>query len=154
MIKKPKNPNRIARVNSYIQQNLSVILREFLSEQKGITTISKVETSRDMKWAKIWISILGGNPHPSRQVGTPSPTRLRQGFSGQEGRGEISLSLDAPSSDKKILDYIQKNIYYIQGELNKTFKTKIIPRVQFFLDTSPRYAQHIEEVIKKIHEEE
>jgi ribosome-binding factor A len=117
MIKKPKNPNRIPRVNSYIQQNLSEILREFLSEESGIVTISKVETSRDMKWAKIWISILGG-------------------------------------SDEKILSHLNKNIYYIQGKLNETFKTKIIPRIQFFLDTSPRYVQHIEEVIKKIHEEE
>jgi ribosome-binding factor A len=117
MIKKPKNPNRIARVNSYIQQNLSEILQKFLSEQKGLVTISKVETSQDMKWAKIWLSILGGD-------------------------------------DDKILGYINKNIYHIQGELNKTFKTKIIPRLQFFLDTSPRYVQHIEEVIKKIHKDD
>jgi ribosome-binding factor A len=140
MIKKPKNPNRIARVNSYIQQNLSEILREFLSEQDGIVTISKVETSRDMKWAKIWISIMPVNdPHPSALSGHLLPKG--------EDNNEKSL-------DDKILKFIEKNIYHIQGELNKTFKTKIIPRIQFFLDTSPRYVQHIEEVIKKIHEEE
>ena len=111
-----KNPNRIARVNALIQTELGPILHEFLEGQKGLVTISKVETSRDMKWAKIWISIFGGE-------------------------------------DDVLLKYITKNIYHIQGELNKHFLTKIIPRVQFFLDTSPRYVQHIDEIIKKIHEE-
>lgn len=111
-----KKSNRIAKVNSYIQATLGPILMEFLEDQKGMVTISKAETSRDMKWAKIWVSIFNGN-------------------------------------DKKILDSINKNIYHIQGELNKKFTTKIIPRLQFFLDTSPRYVEHIEKIIKKIHEE-
>jgi ribosome-binding factor A len=126
---------------------------EFLEDQKGMVTISKVETSRDMKWTKIWISIFNGTPLPSR-----SP-RLRESEAGQgeppspvdaSGRGQIGLT----SFDKKILASINKNIYHIQGELNKKFTTKIIPRLQFFLDTSPRYVEHIEEMIKKIHEEE
>ncbi len=117
-MKKPiKNTNRIAKVNSLIEHELGPVLHEFLENQKGIVTISKVETSRDMKWVKIWISILGGD-------------------------------------DKKILNYINQNIYHVQGELNKHFATKIIPRLQFFLDTSPRYAQHINELIEEIHAEE
>ncbi len=112
-----KNPNRINKINSHIQQVLGEILREYISEHEGLVTISKVETSNDMKWAKIWISIFGG-------------------------------------SDKDILDTIQKNIYDIQGSLNRTFTTKIVPRLQFFLDTSPRYAQRIDELIRKIHDEE
>lgn len=116
MEKKQKNPNRIAKVNATIQQALGPILHEFLSDEKGLVTISKVETSRDMKWCKVWISIFGGD-------------------------------------DQKLLELLQKNIYHLQGELNKHFFSKIIPRLQFFLDTTPRYVQHIEEVIKKIHEE-
>ncbi|MDE2312002.1 MAG: 30S ribosome-binding factor RbfA [Patescibacteria group bacterium] len=112
-----KDTNRIAKVNSLIRHELGVILLEFLQGQKGITTITKVETSKDMKWAKVWISILGGD-------------------------------------DDKILKFLELNIYDIQGELNQHFHTKIIPRISFHLDTSPRYAQHIDELIKKIHEEE
>lgn len=116
-MEKRKNTNRIAKVNSLIEHQLGPILHEFLEGEKGLVTISKVETSADMKWAKIWISILGGD-------------------------------------DAKILKLINLHIYEIQGELNKSFATKIIPRLQFFLDTSPRYVEHIEDLIKKIHGKE
>ncbi|MEK7618074.1 MAG: ribosome-binding factor A [Patescibacteria group bacterium] len=112
-----KDTFRLAKVNSLIQHELGPILHEELSGGRGIVTIAKVETSRDMKWAKIWISILGGD-------------------------------------DDGILKHINSRIYRIQGEMNKHFSTKIIPRLQFFLDTSPRYVEHIEKVIRKIHEEE
>lgn len=112
-----KNTFRIDKVNSKIQIELGEILHEFLSGENGLVTISRVETSQDMKWAKIFISILGGD-------------------------------------DNKILKLINSNIYDIQGQLNAKFATKIVPRLSFYLDTTPRYVQHIDEVIKKIHEEQ
>ncbi len=112
-----KDTNRIAKVNSLIRRELGPILLVFLQGMEGLVTITKADTSKDMKWCKVWISILGGD-------------------------------------DDKILGYLAKNIYDIQGELNKYFFTKIIPRISFHLDTSPRYAQHIDEVIRKIHDEE
>lgn len=111
-----KDTNRIAKVNSLIQRELGPVLHEYLDWQKGLVTITKVETSKDMKYAKVWISIFNGD-------------------------------------DNKILEFLKKNIYDIQGEVNKHFYTKIIPRISFYLDTSPRYAQHIEEVIRKVHED-
>ncbi len=111
-----KDTNRIAKVNSLIEHELGPVLREFLENEKGFVTITKVETSKDMKWARIWISILNGE-------------------------------------DAKILAAIEKNIYYIQGEVNKGFATKIIPRLQFSLDTSPRYVQRIDELVREIHQE-
>lgn len=117
MIKPKKDTNRIAKVNSLVEHSLGPILLEFLQDHKGLVTITKVETSRDMKWAKIWISIFNGD-------------------------------------DQKILDFLAENIYDIQGEVNKHFHTKIIPRISFHLDTSPRYAQHISELIEEVHKEE
>lgn len=116
MNKTQKPTNRIAKVNSLIEHELGPILLEILQGQTGLVTITKAETSRDMKWAKVWISILGGD-------------------------------------DNKILKFLSANIYEIQGKLNKHFFTKIIPRISFHLDTSPRYAQHISELIEEIHEE-
>ena len=115
MDKKAK-PNRAARANSLIQEVLGPVLREFLENTKGLVTISKVETTKDLRWAKVWLSIFDGD-------------------------------------DEKILGTINRNIYQIQGEVNRHFSSKIIPRLQFFLDTSPRYVQHIDELIKEIHEE-
>src|SRR5271155_1693016 len=98
-----KDTNRIARVNSLIEHGLGPILLQFLQDLKGLVTVTKVDTSKDMKYAKVWISIFNGE-------------------------------------DKIILDYLAKNIYEVQGELNKHFHTKIIPKISFHLDTSPRYA--------------
>ncbi len=139
-----KDTNRIAKVNSLIQHELGPVLLEFLEDFDALVTITKVETSKDMKWAKIWISIFHAvNPHPG-----PLP----------EGEG-VKSSVDKkplanPSLDKKIMDFLAKNIYDIQGEVNKHFHTKIIPRISFHLDVSPRYVQHIDELIREIHEEE
>jgi ribosome-binding factor A len=120
-----KDTNRIARVNSLIQHELGPVLHEFLDWQKGLVTITKVDTSKDMKWAKIWISIF--NPREDQK--------------------------DSSVLDKKVMDFLAKNIYDVQGEVNKHFHTKIIPRISFHLDTSPRYAQHIDELLKEIHGE-
>jgi ribosome-binding factor A len=111
-----KDTFRLAKVNSLIQHELGPVLLEYLDWQNGLITITKVETSKDMKYAKVWISIFNGD-------------------------------------DNKILTFLTKNIYDIQGEVNKHFHTKIIPRISFHLDTSPRYVEHIDEVIRKIHSE-
>ncbi len=112
-----KNTNRIARVNSLIQQIVGEQIHQYLDEGPGIVTVSKVEASRDLKWAKVWISIIGGD-------------------------------------DDKIFKILEHHLYQIQGELNRSVAMKIIPRLQLFLDTSPRYVQRINELIKKIHEED
>jgi ribosome-binding factor A len=114
---KPKSTNRVAKMNSLIQQVLSVAIREFLEGEPGLVTVSKVETSGDLKWAKVWISIVGGN-------------------------------------DDSIFNILNRNIYDIQGELNSNLDTKMFPRISFHLDTAPRYAQHIDELIKHVHEED
>ena len=146
-----KDTNRIAKVNSLIEHELGPVLHEFLDWQKGLVTITKVETSRDMKYAKIWISIFNPDAQTQKDViGIPAPIR-------KDGKSLIKIQKkkpQVPTLDGKILKFLADNIYDIQGEVNKHFHTKIIPRISFHLDTSPRYAQHIDEVIRRVHEEE
>jgi ribosome-binding factor A len=136
-----KDTNRIAKVNSLIQHELGPVLHEFLDWQKGLVTITKVETSKDMKYAKIWISIFNPGPTPSQAelLAAASKSRKQKPYL---------------AFDEKILKFLAENIYDIQGEVNKHFHTKIIPRISFHLDTTPRYAQHIEEVLKRVREED
>jgi ribosome-binding factor A len=112
-----KDVNRIAKVNSLIQHGLGPVLLEFQQGQGSLITITKVETTKDMKYVKVWISVFGAD-------------------------------------QDKILKSLNSNIYEIQGELNKHFSTKIIPRLSFRLDTSAAYVQRIDEAIRKIHEED
>lgn len=117
MAKQRKNSNRIQKANSLIQQVVAENIQEYLQDGPGIVTVSKVEASRDLRWAKVWLSIIGGD-------------------------------------DEKILQKLNHHLYDIQGELNRKLAMKIVPRLQLFLDTSPRHAQHIEELIKEIHEQD
>ena len=55
-----KKSNRIEKANSLIQNLVGVILLPyFKSGEHGIVTVSKVLVSRDMRWAKVFISIVG-----------------------------------------------------------------------------------------------
>ncbi|MBU6447845.1 30S ribosome-binding factor RbfA [Patescibacteria group bacterium] len=56
-----KKTNRVEKVNSLIQHILGPVLHENLRGADGIVTITKVETSKDLRWAKIWISIVNGD---------------------------------------------------------------------------------------------
>lgn len=112
-----KPTNRIEKLNSLIQQQVGQTLKDTIETSGGLITVSRVETSGDSRWAKVWVSIVGGD-------------------------------------DDQILASINKNLYDIQGELNRHLGMKMTPRLQFFLDTTPRYAQHIDELIKKVHEDE
>lgn len=115
--KEPKNPNRIPKLNSLLQQLIGEAILPYVKTQNGLTTISQVQVSGDVKWAKVWISIVAGD-------------------------------------DDQIFKILNDNIYDIQGVINNKLGMKMTPRIQFFLDTSPRYAQHINELIKKAHEED
>ncbi len=53
-----KKTNRIEKVNSLIEHLLGAILLPYVREQNGLVTVRKVETSRDMRWAKVWITIV------------------------------------------------------------------------------------------------
>ena len=112
-----KNTNRVAKINSLIQKEVGRILLSILDSENGLVTVSKVEASGDLRWAKVWISIVGGD-------------------------------------DDAILKEIHHNLYDIQGELNRTLEMKMVPRLQFFLDTSPRYAERISKIINQIHDED
>ncbi len=112
-----KPTNRIDKLNSLIQKIVGEVLMSFLSPSDGIVTVSKVEVSKDTRWAKIWVSIVGG-------------------------------------SDDKVMKTIKANIYDIQGEVNRTVNLKLIPRLQFFLDVSPRYAQHVSDLLNEIKRED
>ena len=53
--------NRIARTNDDIQRVLSELLRSVKDPrvQQGMLSVTRVETTRDLRYAKVWISVYG-----------------------------------------------------------------------------------------------
>ena len=53
--------NRIGRTNDDIQRVLSVLLRQVKDPrvQQGMISVTRVETTGDLRYAKVWLSVLG-----------------------------------------------------------------------------------------------
>ena len=53
--------NRLARTNDDIQFCLSALLREIKDPrvQQGMISVTRVETTGDLRYSKIWLSVLG-----------------------------------------------------------------------------------------------
>ena len=53
--------NRIGRTNDDIQRVLSELLRQVKDPrvQQGMISVTRVETTGDLRYAKVWLSVLG-----------------------------------------------------------------------------------------------
>lgn len=57
-----KNNSRIVKINSEIKKELALILRDEIKDpivSKNFTTVTKVETTIDLKICKVYVSIMG-----------------------------------------------------------------------------------------------
>ncbi len=53
--------NKLTRTNDDIQRVLSALLREVKDPrvQQGMISVTRVETTGDLRYAKVWLSVLG-----------------------------------------------------------------------------------------------
>ncbi len=56
-----KNSNRMIRINDEIQKEISEIIRSDLKDPRVgvITSVLKVDTTADLKYCKVYVSVLG-----------------------------------------------------------------------------------------------
>jgi ribosome-binding factor A len=73
-------PNRSFRVADQIQRDLSELLRELKDPRVGMVTISAVEVSPDYAHAKVFFSVLIGDPAESEQALNEAAGFLRNGL--------------------------------------------------------------------------
>lgn len=94
---------------------MSEILSRDLNLKPGIfITISKVDTTKDLRYTRIFISIF-----PQKET-------------------EYTVKT------------LEKEKHSIQGILNKKLHLKILPRIEFKVDTTEAEADGIEKILKKI----
>ena len=88
--------HRIEKVNDLIRDNLAKIIKNHLSLKSGVfVSITKVDTSRDLRYAHIFVSVF-----PEKQ-------------------------------QEYAIETLKKELFRIQGELNKTLEMKSFPRLEF-----------------------
>jgi len=107
--------DRIEKINELIKTNISHLLTRELSLKSGVfITISKVDTTSDLRYTNVFFSI-----YPEKET----------------GYAQIAL---------------KKEMYAIQGALNKMLVMKPLPKIIFKLDTTESKADEIEKILKEI----
>ena len=108
---------RMNKVNDEIRDKIAEIVEEDVDFEPGVLgTIAGVETSADLRHAKIWV---GAFPSEKRE---------------------------------EVLRILNKNIYEIQGRLNKETKFRRTPRIAFVIDKSAEHVVKIEKLLREIKE--
>lgn len=106
---------RTTKINELIKQHVNDIILKELSLKSGVfVTISKVDTTPDLRYTRIFVSIF-----PEKEI-----------------------------------DYVEKTLakemYRIQGALNKKLFMRPLPKVQFITDMTESKADEIEKLLKQI----
>jgi len=109
---------RTERVASLIRHELGTIIsREYTGGEFGLSTVTEVRVTPDLKIAKIYVSILG-----------------------------------APAIREKTLARLEAEKSRLRGLLASHVNMRFTPALQFYHDDTMDRVENLENLIKKIHE--
>lgn len=108
------------KINNEMKKELSYLIREVKDPRvsSGLISIIKAEVTKDLKFAKIYVSVFG----------------------------------DEKKKDDAIKG-IKNAAPFLRREVARRLNLRITPELNFVLDDSIEYGNHIMDVIKKINEE-
>lgn len=107
--------SRLAKINELIKISVAEIISREIEIPSGVLlTVTKVDVSRDLRYARIFVSVF-----PEKKFG-------------------------------KIMNFLQKKIYLIQGVLNRKISMKPLPRIEFIADKTEAKADKIEKLLRKL----
>ncbi|MCK9478320.1 MAG: 30S ribosome-binding factor RbfA [Firmicutes bacterium] len=111
--------NRINRINEEVKKEVSAIIRQLKDPRIAqMTSVVGVDVTKDMKWCKIYVSVLGDS---TQQQNTIDGLKNAAGFVRKEIGSRIGLrytpevifkldhSIEHGAHINKILDKINKN---------------------------------------------
>lgn len=105
---------RAEKLSAAVQRDVNeILLREFSFKPGVFITISRVDTSVDLRYTY------------------------------------LSLSIFPEKETQYVLKSLEKEIYKIQGLLNKKLRMRPLPKIVFKLDTSEIEAEKIEKLLKE-----
>ena len=107
--------SRLDRVNELIRTSVAEIISREIDLPPGVfATVTKVDTSADLRYARVFVSV-----YPEKKFG-------------------------------KTMEFLRKNIYFVQGLLNKKLHMKPLPRIEFIADKTEIEADKIEKILKEL----
>ena|SRR5438477_338987 len=111
---------RQAQVADAIQQHISYLLQRELKDPRiGFTTVTSVEVTSDLRYARVFVSVMG-----------------------------------TPEEQKATMDALTSGRGFIRRELASRLNLRFAPEIQFRLDTSAEYSDHINRLLNELKSEE
>src|SRR5262245_17489932 len=80
MVRKSSKPNRGYQIADQIQRDLAELIREVKDPRKGMVTLSAVEVTPDYAHAKVFFSVLMGDPQECEAALNHAAGYLRNGL--------------------------------------------------------------------------
>ena len=116
--------NRIGRINEEIQRELSSLFRTLKDPrvQSGMVTITHVDTTSDLRYSRIYVSVLEKSLEKDVIRGLKSAEGLMKGLKSAAG--------------------------YLRHELGRGIDLRYTPELQFIADDSIEYGAHILEMLR------
>ncbi len=119
--------SRSQRVGDYIQKELAVIIQAPVRDAgMGLVTVSAVNLSTDLAYAKIYVTFLGS------------------------GSGNV---LGEASDKEAILAMLNDHAAQFRHQLSKILTTRVVPKLQFMFDESLEQANRLTSLIDSLHSE-
>ena len=124
-----KEFSRSQRVGDLIQKELSTIIRMPVRDAGlGLVTISAVDLSTDLSYAKIYVTCLGIDLDSSDES-----------------------DLENKSDREKPLAMLNDNAPQFRHQLSKVLTTRIVPKLKFMFDESLEQANRLTNLIDSLH---
>ena len=119
--------SRSQRVGDHIQKELAAIIQVPVRDAgTGLVTISAVNLSTDLAYAKIYVTFLGS------------------------GSGNV---LGEASEKEAILAMLNDHASQFRHQLSKILTTRVVPKLQFMFDESLEQANRLTSLIDSLHSE-
>jgi len=107
---------RQERLQNLLKQDVSEIFyRDFKDPRLGFVTVTDVEVSPDLSYAKVFVSVMGNEEERSRQFAI-----------------------------------LKKAEHFVRGALSKRLQLRVLPEIDFRLDTSIDHSIRILELLEEI----
>lgn len=112
-------------------------------------------TQRTEKVQKVALEVLGEAIHDLKdpRIGFATVTAVRVTADLRHARVHVSV-LGSDQERDDTMAGLRSAAPVLRAELGRQMRLKYLPELTFELDTSPQEAQHLEELFRKLHEEE
>ena len=115
-----KNEARLGKINEELKKEISHVITFEVknSNVTGLISVTKVKVTPDLKYAKVYVSLLNSK------------------------------------SKEKTIEGLQSASGFIRSRLAQTVNLRITPELNFVLDDSIEYGEHIDKLLKQISEDD